>query len=381
MTFKKLTPIAVAFSVLIATLIPTTSVQAADYYQFETGAFTLTSAPFVVENAAYNNVDSDYGSYISYPIDTEMLKLVNIGSSYIFDYNKVYGFMAYLNNPTSSVVSIITEDGWKASLNGTLSYFIIYNGERYELGRGAYDSWINLSIDSAYSDYFYFGVRFVGSIDGMTSGTAKFKTAKLVWSCDNMEYQFVDYGYTQEYQINSKMDTTNTWLDRMHTVLGWINDNVVHWGTYINGALQEIKSQMATWQEALEYRLTEIQSVISDRFDALFSKMDEEHDEITNGYDDSSGTETNNKLNDSLTQIDDSQASIVEDGVSSLDDYTIPEQGIISYGTAFTAAFGFVATFMQAIFESAGNLTIITSVSCTLLIVAMIVGLHKFYKG
>lgn len=375
MTFKKLTPLAVVLSVLIATFIPNNYALAAeissgDYkmalYTFEDISINYDSYAVATSVEDISAQSLSYPNEINFPTYSKNVQIpAPQNCVYHIDYAYKYDtpIVMYADHSYRLIFDYTLTGNW---INGIYVYAII-GGQKYYLSPRS-----SIIVSDVFEDDFMFGFETVGTL--YTSYNDNSATSwPIQIALENASFDITDLGITLEYQINAKIDTTNTWLDNIYNTL------------------QDIKSFMTTWREALEYRLIEIQSSVYNRigdlmgalqthFDNLISKLDEEQEEVINGYNNTGAENTNNSLSNSMTDIDNSQQIVITNGTQSLDDYTIPTDGIVSYGTKFVGAFAFVGSCMQAIYDNSGGFTIALSVACTVLIISMLIGLTKFYK-
>lgn len=101
-------------------------------------------------------------------------------------------------------------------------------------------------------------------------------------------------------------------------------------------------------------------------------------DTMTNGYDNSSMSQDNTRLNDQISQYDQAQQSATNTSVSNIDaaEFINP-----SSNTSVFAAMTFSASFLQSLYNNLGDFGIVVMVSLSLCLGLMLVGWFKYRKG
>lgn len=233
------------------------------------------------------------------------------------------------------------------------------------------------------------------------------------WSLVMNEYLYDSYSplgrltyYMRNYFLNV-IDNLETIGDRINSVAA-VNRQL--WLSYYDGITSSISNlQTAVVNEVSELRndtvtwLTNVRDTISSNFstlfsnmqthyngmisnlttwfDTLFDKMDNEHEEIINGYDSSTNNEAAGQLNDSMTQAMEKEDAVNQQANGYVDGYTINGDGVAGYATQFLTVFPLVSSMMQSIFDSSGAFGIIFSVIFTMTIVCMFIGMFRWYKS
>lgn len=101
-------------------------------------------------------------------------------------------------------------------------------------------------------------------------------------------------------------------------------------------------------------------------------------DTMTNGYDNSSMTNDNTRLNNQIAQYDQAQESATNTSVSNIDaaEFINP-----SSNTSVFAAMTFSSSFLQSLYNNLGDFGIVVMVSLSLCLGLMLVGWFKYRKG
>lgn len=126
-----------------------------------------------------------------------------------------------------------------------------------------------------------------------------------------------------------------------------------------------------TWGSSYEWYLYSSTRVNS-------SDLEKQTDTLTNGYDNSSMSDDNTRLNDQIAQYDKAQESATNTSVSNIDaaDFINP-----SSNASVFAAMTFSASFLQSLYNNLGDFGIVVMVSLSLCLGLMLVGWFKYRKG
>lgn len=111
---------------------------------------------------------------------------------------------------------------------------------------------------------------------------------------------------------------------------------------------------------------------------ASSSDIEKQTDDLTNGYDNSSMSDDNTRLNDQIAQYDQAQESATNTSVSNIDaaEFINP-----SSNASVFAAMTFSASFLQSLYNNLGDFGIVVMVSLSLCLGLMLVGWFKYRKG
>jgi hypothetical protein len=111
---------------------------------------------------------------------------------------------------------------------------------------------------------------------------------------------------------------------------------------------------------------------------ASSSDIQKQTDDLTNGYDNSSMSSDNTRLNNQIAQYDQAQESATNTSVSNIDaaEFINP-----SSNTSVFAAMTFSASFLQSLYNNLGDFGIVVMVSLSLCLGLMLVGWFKYRKG
>lgn len=109
-----------------------------------------------------------------------------------------------------------------------------------------------------------------------------------------------------------------------------------------------------------------------------YNELQKQTDSLENGYDNSSMTDDNTRLNNQIDQYDQAQESATNTSVSNIDaaEFINP-----SSNTSVFAAMTFSASFLQSLFNNLGDFGIVVMVSLSLCLGLMLVGWFKYRKG
>lgn len=141
-----------------------------------------------------------------------------------------------------------------------------------------------------------------------------------------------------------------------------------------------------TWSDSYTWKLIDNQYVSSTDItnqttqinNNITQQTQQQTESLQNGYDNSSMSQDNTRLNDQISQYDQAQESATNTSVSNIDaaEFINP-----SSNTSVFAAMTFSASFLQSLYNNLGDFGIIVMVSLSLCLGLMLVGWFKYRKG
>lgn len=119
-------------------------------------------------------------------------------------------------------------------------------------------------------------------------------------------------------------------------------------------------------------------SDISNQTNSINNNITQQTETMTNGFDNSSMTSDNSRLNNQIAKYDAAQQSATNTSVNNIDaaDFVNP-----SSNASIFAAMTFSASFLQSLYNNIGDFGIVVMVSLSLCLGLMLVGWFKFRKG
>lgn len=114
--------------------------------------------------------------------------------------------------------------------------------------------------------------------------------------------------------------------------------------------------------------------------DDLITNQDKNTDQITGGYDSSGLDSSGNKLNDSLTGLEDNENAIHDQASGWITDFTLPNFDQLLESGGILAACLWLGQFWQSMFTNMGTFNIPVTLSLCLIFVLMLVGYHRFKR-
>ena len=114
--------------------------------------------------------------------------------------------------------------------------------------------------------------------------------------------------------------------------------------------------------------------------DDLINNQDKNTDQITGGYDSSGLDSSGNKLNDSLTGLEDNENAIHDQASGWITDFTLPNFDQLLESGGILAACLWLGQFWQSMFTNMGAFNIPVTLSLCLIFVLMLVGYHRFKR-
>lgn len=112
----------------------------------------------------------------------------------------------------------------------------------------------------------------------------------------------------------------------------------------------------------------------------LITNQDKNTDQITGGYDSSGLDSSGNKLNDSLTGLEDNENAIHDQASGWITDFTLPNFDQLLESGGILAACLWLGQFWQSMFTNMGAFNIPVTLSLCLIFVLMLVGYHRFKR-
>lgn len=138
-------------------------------------------------------------------------------------------------------------------------------------------------------------------------------------------------------------------------------------------ALESYRTDFNTFREEISTQLTDQHNSISDKLEEI-KKL------LTRGYENEAADETQGTLNSTISDYEKAESEIKDAAIENLHSFTIPQNGLESYGAEFLSGIMLVSGMLQSIYESMEEFKAIVSVLFTLTIVAMLTGLFGFFK-
>jgi len=192
--------------------------------------------------------------------------------------------------------------------------------------------------------------------------------------------------YTDRYDYNLYGTVGNTTLTKspipVDITVSWTG---VEWDirretNTVSGIISDISNKLTDLKTNVMDQFRIFRNEVSNKFTELFTKMDEEQEEIINGYDDTQASDSNNELSSSLDTYQNTEQNITQEAFSGIGEYTVTEEGAQSFATQFLTVFPLVASMMQSFYQSASSFNIVISVIFTTIIASMVIGLFRFYR-
>lgn len=114
--------------------------------------------------------------------------------------------------------------------------------------------------------------------------------------------------------------------------------------------------------------------------DDIINNQDKNTDQITGGYDSSGLDSSGNKLNDSLTGLEDNENAIHDQASGWITDFSLPNFDQLLESGGILAACLWLGQFWQSMFTNMGAFNIPVTLSLCLIFVLMLVGYHRFKR-
>ena len=187
--------------------------------------------------------------------------------------------------------------------------------------------------------------------------------------------------------IGAVADAANALVDKQDTII----DQIVDTTQTISNQLYSFWNQLAGEFTNLYNKMNQHHSedlakvdeqISSDRqnTDDLINNQDKNTDQITGGYDSSGLDSSGNKLNDSLTGLEDNENAIHDQASGWITDFTLPNFDQLLESGGILAACLWLGQFWQSMFTNMGAFNIPVTLSLCLIFVLMLVGYHRFKR-
>lgn len=162
-----------------------------------------------------------------------------------------------------------------------------------------------------------------------------------------------------------------------------LNDNVNDlktklqtWFDNVVTSVTNLQSKLQTWFTNLNTNIDNFESKVNSLFTQLFNRMDEDQEELVNGYDESVGNTANSDFNNSSADLEAAENSLFENTSYDQIDYN-------QFNTFFTletvsGAILFVKSALEAIYSSLGVFGIPISIGLVLLVFTRLIGFQNF---
>lgn len=277
-------------------------------------------------------------------------------------------------------------------------------GKKYELVN--YSNWYGFEADEQFNIAefevgidIYFNNKFKADSDRPLSEYSRPDLTEdnltVVWEAFSFDCYYDNTLEAEKLDnIHSSVETSNYWLRSIYDNIGsWLDaiwNSITHGFLDVYNKFNELINKLENVRADMNSALTNIFNRLLDLhnnmtasltswFNTLFEKMDDEHDEIINGYDSSTNNEAVGQLNDSMTQAMEKEDAVNQQANGYVDGYTINGDGVVGYASQFLTVFPLVSSMMQSIFDSSGAFGIIFSVIFTMTIVCMFIGMFRWY--
>lgn len=196
-------------------------------------------------------------------------------------------------------------------------------------------------------------------------------------------------------RINTFMENFDSWQSTINTSITTFASNVDSYFRSLITRVDNFRTEFDTWQNTIYTHLTNFSDMVSGKFNSLmsrvervqseivtqftvlFAKMDEQQDELINGYDPVTGDDANDEFENTIDDLAGTEGNLFEISHS---DFKFEESDLLS-DTGLLAAASFVGNYMQGIFEASGIFGRIAIVGLILLVFTRLIGYQNFSSG
>lgn len=126
------------------------------------------------------------------------------------------------------------------------------------------------------------------------------------------------------------------------------------------------------------YYATSLKSVV-DSFDSVSDALKGQTDTVTEGYDSSSGSSSNDRFSGSFGDLDVAEAGAIGNAKENFAAYDFGS--VLNFSAGLLSGLSFVTTFINGFFFASGDLAVIVSAVYCMALLAVVVGLWRFFRG
>ena len=282
-----------------------------------------------------------------------------------------------------SVIADVQKNVDPGSSFGTVSVYKSQN---------LWSSWINIKTSSKTGTIGYYMDLY---------DSANIQQVKIVLREFGADFKTDSNSATVDAPSSNNQSSTDIVSDALEN-LGSNSDRQVEQGDsiieLIKNTIQTISSQLTAFWNQLAGEFTNLynkmnqhhsedlakvdEQISADRqnTDDLINKQDKNTDQITGGYDSSGLDSSGNKLNDSLTGLEDNENAIHDQASGWITDFTLPNFDQLLESGGILAACLWLGQFWQSMFTNMGAFNIPVTLSLCLIFVLMLVGYHRFKR-
>lgn len=342
---NKISVLITVFSVLCATLFYCPAVYASD------SSLSVSSFQYTLQ---YNGQElwrrnqshslTMYAVPSAVSVDTQGSDYADVRATYLFNGN----FNVLLYNSDSSDSSFFSSSGGKYCLNGRIqfSFDVTMSSYAYSINEWQVNDVVVTGLDGSNISYnvTYDDSRVVLVLYFQDYNFYSYDANPLI--CDfSMQFRaFAFGGYTGASSVRSMQCLMN--LKPYYHVDSWISSTISR--GYSDSGILGIGDNVR---------------------------------DIKDGYDSSTGTSSQAKLDTSLSESEAKQDSLFSSASSTLSDFALSD---ISTMPKVVAGLSFVSSTMTSIYDALGGINgvgIVLSVACSILFVSLSVGAYKFYSN
>lgn len=179
---------------------------------------------------------------------------------------------------------------------------------------------------------------------------------------------------------NALVDKQDSIIDQIVDTTQTISNQLYSFWNQLAGEFTNLYNKMNQHHSEDLAKVDEQISADRQNTDDLINNQDKNTDQITGGYDSSGLDSSGNKLNDSLTGLEDNENAIHDQASGWITDFTLPNFDQLLESGGILAACLWLGQFWQSMFTNMGAFNIPVTLSLCLIFVLMLVGYHRFKR-
>lgn len=315
-------------------------------------------------------VSGNYSMQLSYSADTS------------FSYNRVRVSSARTNQNASNSTDFFDVPYEQASGDfyfdtivdlGSISYMSIFAWlpepvASGQLIAGYYD--INFTLSSADPDYSTVGAGMAESdYQSDISNQMSNISSSLDSAADNLEYISTSQNLIIQGIDNVIMhisDQLYAFWDQLY--------NLIHEPTYAR--LGDILDAIRNLDLEITVEMTEVTNAVNKMNQEVQNKLQQTTDKITGGFDNSVMESEANKLDDSISEYDEAEQSVIQNVNDSLDNFEFDAE-LGEYQSIVSV----ISDFLQELYDSSGGFKVLINLSMLLSLAGIVIGIYRFGGG
>lgn len=186
---------------------------------------------------------------------------------------------------------------------------------------------------------------------------------------------FVQYSFESETEMTKLQRIADYITDFKNWNIAKIDQFIGLFSTFHTDMHQWFE---VTWND-LNNHFANLTTNLTTWFDTLFAKLDEEQDELINGYDPGTGSAAKNEFDSSAAELEAAEGDLF--GQTSYDQVDYTQFNSFFSIEAVAASMLFVKSILESLYGALGVFGVPITIGLVLLVFTRIIGFQNFYSG